>query len=105
LVSGETHEQICGQAFGDGDGFDGADRDTPTHLSPCRGRRQSRAAVSERRAEAVKRFLIENYHVPSANLITAGYGKTHLKNTADPFAAENRRAQIANVVEAEQASQ
>jgi outer membrane protein OmpA-like peptidoglycan-associated protein len=53
--------------------------------------------LSERRAETVKRFLIEKYHIPAARLLSAGYGKRDLKNTADPFAAENRRVQIANV--------
>jgi outer membrane protein OmpA-like peptidoglycan-associated protein len=61
--------------------------------------------LSERRAEAVKRFLIENYRIPAANLMSAGYGKKGLKNTADPYAAENRRVEIVNMAEKEQASQ
>jgi outer membrane protein OmpA-like peptidoglycan-associated protein len=61
--------------------------------------------LSERRAEAVKRFLIENYRIPAANLVSAGYGKKGLKNTADPYAAENRRVEIVNMAEKEQASQ
>jgi outer membrane protein OmpA-like peptidoglycan-associated protein len=60
--------------------------------------------LSERRAETVKRFLIENYHVPAASLVSAGYGKKGLKNAADPYAAENRRAEIVNMAEREQAS-
>jgi outer membrane protein OmpA-like peptidoglycan-associated protein len=61
--------------------------------------------LSERRAETVKRFLMDKYHIPAANLVSAGYGKKGLKNTADPFAAENRRVEIVNVAEHEQASQ
>jgi outer membrane protein OmpA-like peptidoglycan-associated protein len=61
--------------------------------------------LSERRAEAVRRFLIENYRIPTANLVSAGYGKKGLKNTADPYAAENRRVEIVNMAEKEQASQ
>lgn len=61
--------------------------------------------LSERRAETVKRFLMDNYHIPATNLVSAGYGKKGLKNTADPFAAENRRVEIVNVAERQQASQ
>jgi outer membrane protein OmpA-like peptidoglycan-associated protein len=52
--------------------------------------------LSQRRAEAVERFLTENYMVPSANLHAVGYGKHRPKNKADVFAAENRRVQIVN---------
>jgi outer membrane protein OmpA-like peptidoglycan-associated protein len=61
--------------------------------------------LSERRAETVRRFLMDNYHIPAANLVTAGYGKKGMKNTADPYAAENRRVEIVNMAEREQASQ
>lgn len=54
--------------------------------------------LSERRAEAVKRYLIERYKLPAANLIAVGYGKTTLKNKDNPLAAENRRVQIVNMV-------
>jgi outer membrane protein OmpA-like peptidoglycan-associated protein len=60
--------------------------------------------LSERRAETVKRFLAANYHIPAANLVSAGYGKKRLKNTNDPFAAENRRVEIVNMAEREEAS-
>jgi outer membrane protein OmpA-like peptidoglycan-associated protein len=52
--------------------------------------------LSERRAEAVKRVLIEEFRLPADTLIAVGYGKTQLKNTTNPFAAENRRVQIVN---------
>jgi len=52
--------------------------------------------LSERRAEAVKRFLVEKLGLASENLVPIGYGKTQLKNAADPFAGENRRVQIVN---------
>lgn len=60
--------------------------------------------LSERRAETVKRFLIDNYKVSPDLLVTSGYGKAGLKNSADPFAAENRRVEIVNMVEKEQAA-
>jgi outer membrane protein OmpA-like peptidoglycan-associated protein len=36
--------------------------------------------LSERRADAVKQFLTEKYGVEASNLVTVGYGKSHLKN-------------------------
>ncbi len=59
--------------------------------------------LSERRAETVKRFLVENYKLAPDLLLTSGYGKSGLKNTADPYAAENRRVEIVNVVEKDHA--
>src|SRR5262245_30855515 len=53
--------------------------------------------LSERRAETVKKFLVENYHISGDTLISTGYGKRELKNSTDPFAAENRRVQIVNM--------
>jgi outer membrane protein OmpA-like peptidoglycan-associated protein len=53
--------------------------------------------LSERRAEAVKRYLIARYKLPSANLIAVGYGKSMLKNQDNPFAPENRRVQVVNM--------
>jgi outer membrane protein OmpA-like peptidoglycan-associated protein len=52
--------------------------------------------LSERRAEAVRRFLAENYMIPAANLHAVGYGKRQPKNKADVFAGENRRVEIVN---------
>ena len=52
--------------------------------------------LSERRADAVKRFLAEKYNIDAANLVTVGYGKTQLKNPSAPFASENRRVQVIN---------
>ena len=60
--------------------------------------------LSQRRADSVKRFLIDTYRVPAANLVTAGYGEKMLKNPADGFAAENRRVEVVNMTTAEQAS-
>ena len=60
-------------------------------------RRKRRAGcnrrLSERRAQAVRDFLIQNFR-SRATLVAAGYGKEQLKNSADPFAAQNRRVQV-----------
>ena len=53
--------------------------------------------LSERRAETVKKFLMETYKIPAENLVSAGYGESDLKNKADPNAAENRRVQVVNM--------
>ena len=52
--------------------------------------------LSERRAEAVKRLLVQQFNLPATTLVAMGYGKGQLKNAADPFAGENRRVQIVN---------
>jgi outer membrane protein OmpA-like peptidoglycan-associated protein len=55
--------------------------------------------LSERRAESVKQYLVEKFGISASNLVTAGYGKTHLKNTSDPYAAENRRVAVSNMAD------
>jgi outer membrane protein OmpA-like peptidoglycan-associated protein len=61
--------------------------------------------LSERRAEAVKAYLVAHYNIPAANLIAVGYGKAKLKNTSNPLAGENRRVQLVNMMPAAVASQ
>jgi outer membrane protein OmpA-like peptidoglycan-associated protein len=51
--------------------------------------------LSERRAEAVKRFLVGKFKLPDESVVAVGRGKTQPKNTADPFAGENRRVHVA----------
>ena len=60
--------------------------------------------LSDQRAAAVKRYLVEKLNVSAENLTTAGYGKRHLKNPDDPYGAENRRVQILNAPETDTAS-
>ncbi len=54
--------------------------------------------LSDRRAVAVKDFLVKKYNVPAERLVPVGYGETHLKNGEDPNAAENRRVQVVNIM-------
>ena len=61
--------------------------------------------LSERRAESVKRYLVDNFRLSSANLVTVGYGKQRPKNSADPFSPENRRVQVVNLDSQTQARQ
>jgi outer membrane protein OmpA-like peptidoglycan-associated protein len=59
--------------------------------------------LSERRAVMIKQYLVENFSLPDSALITAGYGKTRLKNPTDPLAAENRRVEVVNLAPQAQA--
>ena len=52
--------------------------------------------LSERRADAIKRFLVEKYGINGTDLVTVGYGKSKLKDPAQPMAEANRRVQVVN---------
>jgi len=52
--------------------------------------------LSERRADSIKRYLVEKSGISSTDLVTAGYGKTKLKDPANPLADVNRRVQVVN---------
>ena len=53
--------------------------------------------LSERRADSLKKYLMEKYGIAAADLVTVGYGKSKLKNASTPTAEENRRVQIVNM--------
>ncbi|MGV7031994.1 OmpA family protein [Methylobacterium symbioticum] len=69
----------------------------------ARGGDAANQRLSERRADAVKSFLVQKYGIPAANLITVGYGKAHLKVPADPASRENRRVQAVNMMQVQTA--
>ena len=52
--------------------------------------------LSERRADTIKKYLVEKYHIAASDLVTVGYGKTKLKDAQDPTDAINRRVQVVN---------
>jgi len=52
--------------------------------------------LSERRADSIKRYLVDKYSIPSADLVTVGYGKAKLKDPSQPLAEVNRRVQVVN---------
>jgi outer membrane protein OmpA-like peptidoglycan-associated protein len=56
-------------------------------------------SLSERRADAVKRFLSEKYRIDANKLVTVGYGESQLKASSDPFAGDNRRVQLVNMTD------
>lgn len=53
--------------------------------------------LSERRADTIKRYLVDKYGLPGKDLVTVGYGKTRLKDTANPADPVNRRVQVVNM--------
>jgi len=53
--------------------------------------------LSERRADTIKHYLVDHYHIASGDLVTVGYGKTKLKDAADPTDGINRRVQVVNM--------
>ena len=55
--------------------------------------------LSNRRADAVKRYLIDKFGLASEHLVTAGYGKSRLKNKNNPSASENRRVEVVNMAD------
>jgi outer membrane protein OmpA-like peptidoglycan-associated protein len=53
--------------------------------------------LSERRAEAIKRYLVDKYGINGSDLVTVGYGKGKLKDPSQPLAEVNRRVQVVNM--------
>ena len=64
----------------DGIGSDGFNQDLP-----------------ERRADTLKRYLVEKFGLAGQDLVTVGYGKTKLKDAANPADPVNRRVQVVNM--------
>ncbi|ABD05607.1 OmpA/MotB [Rhodopseudomonas palustris HaA2] len=53
--------------------------------------------LSERRADTIKRVLVEKYGIAGADLVTVGYGESKPKNADNPTDASNRRVQVVNM--------
>jgi outer membrane protein OmpA-like peptidoglycan-associated protein len=53
--------------------------------------------LSERRADAIKRYLVDKYGINGTDLVTVGYGKSKLKDPTQPMAEANRRVQVVNM--------
>lgn len=53
--------------------------------------------LSERRADAIKKYLIDKYGINGSDLVTVGYGKSKLKDPSQPLAEVNRRVQVVNM--------
>lgn len=53
--------------------------------------------LSERRADAIKKYLVDKFGLTGSDLVTVGYGKSKLKDPAQPLAEANRRVQVVNM--------
>ena len=65
--------------------------------SDAKGGADYNLALSQKRAEAVRQYLIASFGIDGAKLVATGMGSKHLKNAKRPLAAENRRVQIVNL--------
>jgi outer membrane protein OmpA-like peptidoglycan-associated protein len=54
--------------------------------------------LSERRAAAVKDYLVRTGGIEEARLVAIGFGKSKPLNASDPLGAENRRVEIVNLL-------
>ncbi|MBR0795501.1 OmpA family protein [Bradyrhizobium jicamae] len=53
--------------------------------------------LSERRADTIKKYLVQHYGLNGSNLVTVGYGKDRPKDPNDPMDPTNRRVQVVNM--------
>ena len=53
--------------------------------------------LSERRADSIKRYLVDKYGINGTDLVTVGYGESKLKDANQPMAEVNRRVQVVNM--------
>jgi outer membrane protein OmpA-like peptidoglycan-associated protein len=65
----------------------------------ARGSDEYNQRLSERRALAVKDFLIAVDHIDPAKLAAVGFGERRLLDPDDPNSARNRRVEIVNLVQ------
>ena len=53
--------------------------------------------LSERRADAIKKVLMEEFGINGSDLVTVGYGKSRPKDPGAPMDPSNRRVQVVNM--------
>jgi outer membrane protein OmpA-like peptidoglycan-associated protein len=53
--------------------------------------------LSERRADTIKRYLIEKFGIAGTDLVTVGYGKSRPKDPNAPMDPINRRVEVVNM--------
>ena len=53
--------------------------------------------LSERRADSIKKALVEKFGIAGTDLVTVGYGKTKPKDPSVPMDPANRRVQVVNM--------
>jgi outer membrane protein OmpA-like peptidoglycan-associated protein len=53
--------------------------------------------LSERRADSIKRYLVDKFGIAGTDLVTVGYGKSKPKDPSAPMDPSNRRVQVVNM--------
>ena len=53
--------------------------------------------LSERRADTIKRYLVDKFGIAGTDLVTVGYGKSKPKDPGNPMDPSNRRVQVVNM--------
>jgi outer membrane protein OmpA-like peptidoglycan-associated protein len=53
--------------------------------------------LSERRADTIKRFLVDKFGIAGSDLVAVGYGKDKPKDPSAPMDPTNRRVQVVNM--------
>jgi outer membrane protein OmpA-like peptidoglycan-associated protein len=61
--------------------------------------------LSERRADSIKKYLVEKFGIAGTDLVTVGYGKSKPKDPSAPLDPSNRRVQVVNMANKTTASQ
>jgi outer membrane protein OmpA-like peptidoglycan-associated protein len=61
------------------------------------GRRDHNMELSQRRAESVRNYLVQTYHIAAARLDAVGKGPDAPLDAANPASPVNRRVQIVNL--------
>lgn len=61
--------------------------------------------LSERRADSIKRYLVDKFGIAGTDLVTVGYGKSKPKDPSNPMDPANRRVQVVNMANKTTASQ
>jgi len=61
------------------------------------GSRETNLKLSQRRAEAARKMLIETFGIDPGRLEAVGFGEEQLADPQHPDAAENRRVQLLNI--------
>jgi outer membrane protein OmpA-like peptidoglycan-associated protein len=53
--------------------------------------------LSERRADSIKRYLVDKFGITGTDLVTVGYGKSKPKDPSAPMDPANRRVEVVNM--------
>ena len=61
------------------------------------GNDESNLVLSQSRAKSAAQYLSNFHNISPSRLEVTGFGKMHLANPSNPFAAENRRVKVVNL--------